>query len=494
MASYNTAIQETSYLSVPGVARYRTIMRKMFIENEATHYRLYKEEIYKLVKEDEDFADYTIDDLKMDLNQLVIWNNLVAVQDPGIVHTIAEYKNKQYSYSMSEIAVEIERLTIKLENLNIQSASLSTNYFLRIDEALKECIEINKKSLQEIGDWWHMLIEDFQRLNQNYKDYLRNFYTTDTKTLLESVEFILHKERFTTYLTNFIKQMQLQSRKIKARIENIDDLFKNELINKIVESELEIPRIVTKSQTEENIRQETEKRWLSFKRWFMVIDGQKPECEKLLEITNEIIRSTIENANMIVQLNNYGVSRKDDYKHFIRMFNNCLDINDAHRLSAHVFGISKIEHFKINNALDKENTKTSAYEKEENIFELQSHSRTYRERRLKEGVEDKTMQKIMAKLEYEKTNKKKEEMINKYIKNNRLDISNINEIVSPDLRICLLTWISNANMHPDKIANTEYGKKFRLIEPEKNETCILCCNDGNIRMPKYILEFDYECN
>ena len=139
MASYTNSIQETSYLSVPGVAHYRTIMRKMFIENESMHYQLYKEEIFQLVKEDEGFKDYTIDDLKLDLDQLVTWNNLIAVQDPGIVHTIAEYKNKQFRYSMSERAVEIERLTIKLENLSIQSASLSTNYFLRIDEALKEC-------------------------------------------------------------------------------------------------------------------------------------------------------------------------------------------------------------------------------------------------------------------------------------------------------------------------------------------------------------------
>ena len=74
MASYTSSIQETSYLSVPGVAHYRTIMRKMFIENESTHYRLYKEEIFKLVKEDEGFDDYTIDDLKLDLDQLVSWN------------------------------------------------------------------------------------------------------------------------------------------------------------------------------------------------------------------------------------------------------------------------------------------------------------------------------------------------------------------------------------------------------------------------------------
>ena len=490
MASYTNSIQETSYLSVPGVAHYRTIMRKMFIENESMHYQLYKEEIFQLVKEDEGFKDYTIDDLKLDLDQLVNWNNLIAVQDPGIVHTIAEYKNKQFRYSMSERAVEIERLTIKLENLSIQSASLSTNYFLRIDEALKECENINGKSLQEINEWWHMLIEDFQRLNQNYKDYLRNFYTTDTKTLMQSVEFILHKDRFTTYLTNFIKQMQFQSRKIRARVENVDSLFNNELIDKIVESELDIPRI--KNQDKETIYKETKRSWLSLKRWFVIVDGLRPEYEKLLDITNEIIRSTIENANMIMQMNNYGISRKDDYKHFIKMFNNCLNMEEAHCLSAHIFGISNIEHFKANQMIDNENIKTSSFEKEENIFELQSHSRTYRERRTKEGVSDQSMNKMMAKIEYEEKIKRKEEMISQYIKNNKLDISAINNIVSPDLRISILTWISNANMNPDKVANTEFGKKFKLI---KNEgTCILHCSDGDITMPRYIMEFENECD
>ena len=218
MSNYTSPIQETSYLSVPGVAHYRTIMRKMFIENEHMHSRLYKEEIMKLIKEDSDFENYTMEDLKQDLDQLVVWNNLIAIQDPGIVHTIAEYKNKQYRYSMSEKAVEIERLTIRLENINIESANLSVNYFYRIDEALKNAENVFNQSLQEINEWWHLLQDDFQRLNQNYKGYLMDFYNSDTRTLLQSVEFILHKDRFIQYLNNFIKQMQFQSRKIRARI------------------------------------------------------------------------------------------------------------------------------------------------------------------------------------------------------------------------------------------------------------------------------------
>lgn len=53
----------------------------------------------------------------LDLDALVKWKNLTPIQDPGRVYTIADYKNKQYQYTMSEYAVEIERLTVRLENI-----------------------------------------------------------------------------------------------------------------------------------------------------------------------------------------------------------------------------------------------------------------------------------------------------------------------------------------------------------------------------------------
>ena len=83
---------------------------------------------------------------------------------------------------------------------------------------------------------------------------------------------------------------------------------------------------------------------------------------------------------MIVQLSNYGVSRKDDYKQFIQMFGNCSNINDAHCLSAHVFGIQNVEHFRMYQSIDTEDIKKSAYIQECDVVQLQSHSRNYRKK------------------------------------------------------------------------------------------------------------------
>ena len=488
MADYKAPILETTYLSVPTVAIYRTIMRKMFIANEQMRTQLYKEEIYQLIKEDEYFSNYTMDDLKQDLEQLVEWKNLIAIQDPGVVHTIAEYKNKQYRYSMSEIAIEIERLTIRLENLEIETSSLSTGYFQRIEEALNKARLVNNQSLQDINEWWHLLQDDFQNLNNNYKDYLRDFYITDTKTMLKSIDFIMHKERFVQYLQNFIKQMQLKSKKIRNQIEPICNLFDDELLDKIVKSEMDIPHVGKSNQDENVLKESIRNKWISFTRWFLSIDGQKPECERILDITNDIIRSIIENANMIVQMSNYGVSRKDDYKHFIQMFMNCESIEDCHCLSAHVFGAQNIEHYKLERSYDSDDIKMSVYDQELYEVELESHSRMYRERRKKEGVVDRSFDKMMAAQEYEKNVNEKKKLVHKYIKNNKLSVAEIDDVIPSELRISILQWISIANMNVSKSSSTEFGENYHLVQEEG--TCVLHCEDGDITMPKYTLEFD----
>ena len=62
-------------------------------------------------------------------------------------------------------------MTIRLENLEIETSSLSTGYFQRIEDALKNAEKVNSLSLQEINEWWHLLQDDFKNLDLNYKSY-----------------------------------------------------------------------------------------------------------------------------------------------------------------------------------------------------------------------------------------------------------------------------------------------------------------------------------
>lgn len=114
-------------------------------------------------------------------------------------------KNKQYRYTMSEYAVEIERMTVRLENLFLESGNLSTNLFVRLERGLDEAEDMKQCRLKELNEWWRNIQEDFKRLNQNYQDYLRDFYSGRTDHLLKSVEFIVHKDKFIKCLHEFVQ-------------------------------------------------------------------------------------------------------------------------------------------------------------------------------------------------------------------------------------------------------------------------------------------------
>ena len=159
-------ITETSYLTAQNVRQYRAIMRLFFREYEKMRFQLYKEDILDLLHRQEEFANYTMAQLIQDLDALVGWKNLTPLQDPRKVYTIADYKNKQYRYTMSEYAVEIERMTVKRENLFMDSGNLSMNYFVRIENALNEMEQIDRQELKAVNEWWSNLQEDFKRLNR----------------------------------------------------------------------------------------------------------------------------------------------------------------------------------------------------------------------------------------------------------------------------------------------------------------------------------------
>ena len=299
---YLEPINETSYLSVPNAQVYRKIMRCFYREYEKMNFQLYKEDVFKVLKEDELFEDYSMDQLVLDLNALVKWKNLTPIQDPGRVYTIADYKNKQYQYTMSEYAVEIERLTVRLENLFLESGNLSTNFFVRLEKSLEETENMRNASLKEVNEWWRLLQEDFKRLNQNYQDYLRDFYSGKSEQLMKSVEFIVHKDKFIKYLNEFVQELQRHSRRIEQILRKNLPLMENEILEKVIESELDIPHALLEihGNAEPSIRENVQGKWNSLKNWFIDSSKRECECKKVLKITNDVIRSIIQNAALLV--------------------------------------------------------------------------------------------------------------------------------------------------------------------------------------------------
>ena len=482
-------INETSYLSVQNAPVYRKIMRCFYREYEKMHFQLYKEDIFQFLKEDDAFELYSMEQLVQDLEALVKWKNLTPIQDPGKVYTIADYKNKQYRYTMSEYAVEIERLTVRLENLFLESGNLSTNFFVRLERSLDETEEMENAELRTVNEWWQTLQEDFKRLNQNYQDYLRDFYSGKTEKLMKSVEFMVHKDKFIKYLNEFVQELQRHSKRMEQLLEKNSERMENTILERVVESELDIPHALLEihGNAEPSIRENVYGKWYYLKNWF--VDGQGQECEakKVLKITSDIIRNIIQNAALIVQVQNWGISRKDDYKKFLELFLKCEDLEEAHKLSAHVFGVQQIEHYKTNLPREEDSINNSVYQEEPSIFLLKPHTRGYRERKDRTGFADKSLEKMAQRESYLRQAQKQKEVVLRYIREQKIRFAEIDEVVSEDTRAIFLQWIAQANMSSEKTGRTEYGQEYQL--KRKDGSCVLKCEDGDLKMPDYTLEF-----
>lgn len=482
-------INETSYLSVQNAPVYRKIMRCFYREYEKMHFQLYKEDVFRLLKEDEAFDMYSMEQLVLDLEALVKWKNLTPIQDPGKVYTIADYKNKQYRYTMSEYAVEIERLTVRLENLFLESGNLSMNFFVRLERSLDETESMENAELRTVNEWWQTLQEDFKRLNQNYQDYLRDFYSGKTEKLMKSVEFMVHKDKFIKYLNEFVQELQRHSKRMEQLLEKNTERMENMILERVVESELDIPHALLEmhGNAEPSVRENVYGKWHSLKNWF--VDGQGQECEakKVLKITSDIIRNIIQNAALIVQVQNWGISRKDDYKKFLELFLKCEDLGEAHKLSAHVFGVQQIEHYKTNFPREEDGINNSVYKEDPSMFLLKPHTRGYRERKDRTGFADKSLEKMAQRESYLRRAQRQKEVVLRYIREQKIRFAEIDEVVSEDTRTIFLQWIAQANMSSEKTGRTEYGQEYRL--KKKEGSCVLKCEDGNLKMPDYILEF-----
>ena len=67
-----------------------------------------------------------------------------------------------------------------------------------------------------------------------------------------------------------------------------------------------------------------------------------------MDVTNEVIRRVVQNAAILVQMQNMGVSNKAELRHLMTLFAGAGSIEDAHRLSALVFGAQQCRHFTVN--------------------------------------------------------------------------------------------------------------------------------------------------
>ncbi|MBC7961037.1 MAG: DUF2397 family protein [Vallitaleaceae bacterium] len=125
------------------------------------------------------------------------------------------------------------RLTIRLENIFIEGGSLEPTLLERIKDELKALKGLAAQDEKAVGAWWSQLSADFQRLNQNYQDYIRDWYSAKAEELMKTKSFLLYKEKLIEYLRNFIKELQHYAHEIEFILRQVSEGETVQILEKI---------------------------------------------------------------------------------------------------------------------------------------------------------------------------------------------------------------------------------------------------------------------
>lgn len=483
-------IEEVKYLATENTYRYRSIIRILYKSYEQMKYSVYKEEIFEMLKQYEEFKEYSMDMLKSDLDSLVIWKNLNATADTTKVNTIEEFKNREFRYNLSQSTIEIERMLINLEQMTIENtSSLESSLVERFRDLIEEMPYIVDKDNKKIYEWFKELNLSFQNLNRNYQDYISKFYSPKNDELMKTTEFLIFKEGFIKYLREFIRTLQNNTYEIRDVFNKIDENVIEKIIHNLYLYEKDIQSLDV-TIDEKEYKELNTGRIRSMKEWFVSYKGREPLIEQLISNTNEIIRKITRYAANIADKKANNANRKEEYKKIAMFFKECENIEDAHKISAVVLGAFNVEKIMAEEHRETESINSSIYEENPLQLTIKPKVRTYREKVIKNPIVNKEerkkekLQKVLQKrLEDEK-------IINKYIKNNEIDFRSLGTIESRD-RILLLRLLTKGRSKKRLWNKSENGMEYK-VEIMEGENIILKCTDGTLSMPPYKITFKEE--
>lgn len=480
-------VREANYLNVENTDRYRPILRLFYLKYERMKYWLYQEDVYEALREDPYFAQYTPEQCQQDLATLAGWGNLVTIQDSRNVRTLEEFKNRRYQYQLSEYTVEIERMVIRLENLLVEGASLEPTLLERMKEALAKLPQMQNAPLEQVYGWWQGLESDFVRLNQNYQDYMRALNSARAEELMRTQEFLVFKDHLIEYLRTFVKALQQNVSIIEIYIRNANSAQIDGILDKIVEYEMNIPRIDAQPKRD-SIRERMHGKWASIEEWFVKKGAQEAEAAKVFDATNEIIRKITRYATRLSEMSNMGANRREEYFKVAELFGKCRQIHEAHRLAACVFGVESPLHLRGDMPRSTDSIHSGIYEEEPCTVKLTPRTRTYHEKASRPKIADQSAEQARIRQEMLERLQREQALLDSYIKDSRLEFASL-PVIEPQIRDTFLLWLSKALENEEERAKTEDGRSYHL-EGDREKTCVLECTDGSFLMPAFVICFD----
>ncbi|MEW6064689.1 hypothetical protein P378_01175 [Desulforamulus profundi] len=481
-------IVELSYLNAQNVDRYRCIMRCFYEHHRRLQYWLRPEEVYRGVMTYGLLENYTIEQCQQDLNQLVEWKNLVPQHDGGRSTTVEEYLRKKFRYMMTPYSVEIERLVVSLENIRGYGGSLEPSLFESIALSLQRMKESSPAiTPQEALALWEELYETFTKLTENAADYIASLQSSKTEELMQTEAFLAYKNSVAGYLQGFVHGLQRHA----YRIEGILPLFNPEFINlffeKVQNALLARPQL-DEPVTPEEYMHRLQTQWHSLNRWFLGESGEKSDVYYLEQTTKDTIARIVRAALRIQEKRRSGISRRRELDYLGQWFFSLASAEEAHRLAAYAFGLYRCRHFQGEDDKDTESPDVSMWQAGPNIRGLRSRSRKKGRSSGPDPVKNQQTRQQKAKAEYLAHQRQQAELLGKFLEQGSITISSL-DTVPASTRQVLLKWIGLCLANKSRQIRTPDGIEISLLLPENRQRTVLHCEDGELDMPDYTLNF-----
>lgn len=490
MESFKRVV-EASYLTADKAWSYRTILRYFYIQHERMREFIFPEEIYAYVKELPSFADYTEEQLHQDLDQLVRWNNLIARQETGRSQTIEEFKKKRFRYQCTPYTVEFERMLQAMEKGGEGfGGSLEKKEFERLYQALVK-IESALKQAElpppdECGQMWNDVFTYFRSIVRNTSDYIAHINTEEAEERMQTEAFLVFKDQFTTYLRDFIIELQQTALKIQQLLQTVTIPELLPFIKQVIAHEKQVPRFEDVARNEAELIEEQQEKWQSVHMWFLGNEHGESELEMLQIRTNEQIRRITRIVQRLGERHHYFRSRKKDYLHLAKWFDSFQQVKEAHELSAVVFGVFHTRHL-FSDHVPSEDIYSSVWDEKPIYHETNPRVRNFREKTRPGAIISQQQRKEETRQEHLQRKQREQETLEKYMQGNEIHLDQL-PIVEPYARKMLLSWIGKAMLRKDRTFQTEHGRLVK-VHISKNERTILRAKDGEMEMPKVTFQF-----
>lgn len=483
-------VKEASYLTAEKAWSYRAILRYFYVQHERMRDFLFPEEIYEHLKKHPEFAEYSMEQLHQDLDALVKWGNLIARQEMGKSRTVEEFKKKRFRYQCTPYTVEFERMLAHLEDMGEQfGGSLERTQFERLYQCLlkieKIILENTEVKNEECAQIWEDVLTYFQQIRQNTSDYIAYINSDDVESRMQTEAFLVYKDKFTTYLRDFIISLQSTALQIQELLEGTDREKLERFFARVLEHEQQVFRFDEDKEVRVEPIEEYLEKWASIKAWFLGNEHGESEYAMLQERTNEAIRRITRVAQRLGERHRQYRSRRKDYLHLARWFDSLDDIEEAHKFSSVVFGVFHTRHFH-SDLSPTEDIYTDVWDEEPMEHVTKPMIRQYREKTRPGAAINHAKKKEAIRKQYLEQKRKEQQLLEKYISGNEIRIKDL-PVVETYVRKLLLSWITKAMANGRRTIKTETGMKVDI--ELKDERVVLQAKDGMLEMPDVVFRF-----